>query len=73
MLAASDADSLNPFIAPAGAEQVGCLRTAQEFLRERAGSVKPKEMLRFLRRALKAPPSAEDQLRSGICNLTTGC
>ena len=62
VLAANDADSLNPFIATAGAEQVGCLRIAREVLRERAGSVKPKEMLKYLRRAPQVSPFAEDQL-----------
>ena len=61
-LAANDGVSLNQFIAAAVAEKVGCLRTAQEFLRERAGTAKPKDMLKYLRRASKVPPSAEDQL-----------
>lgn len=37
-LATSDGTSLNQFIAAAAAEKVGCLRTAREFLRERAGT-----------------------------------
>jgi hypothetical protein len=45
-LAASDGVSLNPFIAAAVAEKVGCRRTAHEFLRERAGTAQPKDMLR---------------------------
>jgi hypothetical protein len=60
-LAASDGVSLNPFIAAAVAEKVGCLRTAREFLRERAGTAKPKDMLKFLRRAPKIPAPAKDQ------------
>lgn len=50
------------FIAAAVAEKVGSLRTAREFLRERAGSSKPGDMLRYLRRAPKVPPAA-DELR----------
>jgi len=61
-LAASDGVSLNQFIAAAVAEKVGCLRTAREFLRGRAGSAKPRDMLKYLRRIPKAAPSAEDQL-----------
>ena len=60
-LAASDGVSLNQFIAAAVAEKVGCLRTAKEFLRERAGTAKPKDMLKYLRRAPKAPPADGDR------------
>ena len=61
-LAASDGVSLNQFIAAAVAEKVGCLRTAREFLGERAGSAKPKDMLKYLRHAPRVRPSAEDKL-----------
>ena len=57
-LAASDGVSLNQFIAAAVAEKVGCLPTARAFLRERAGSAKPKDMFTYLRRAPKVPPSS---------------
>lgn len=53
---------MNQCIAAAVAEKVECLRTAREFLRERAGSAKPKDMLKYLRQAPKIRPSAEDQL-----------
>lgn len=59
-LAASDGVSLNQFIAAAVAEKVGSLRTARDYLRERAGSAKPKDMLKYLRRAPKVDPSADD-------------
>lgn len=59
-LAASDGVSLNQFIAAAVAEKVGSLRTAREFLHERADSSKPRDMLTYLRRAPKVPPSADD-------------
>ena len=60
-LAASDGVSLNQFIAAAVAEKVGCLRTAKEFLRERAGTAKPKDMLKYLRRASKVALSADEK------------
>ena len=56
-LAASDGVSPDQFIVAAVAEKVGCLRTAREFLRERAGSAKPKDVLKYLRRAPKVPPA----------------
>jgi hypothetical protein len=59
-LAASDGVSLNQFIAAAVAEKVGTLRAANDFLRERARSAKPKEMLKYLRRAPKVAPDADD-------------
>lgn len=60
-LAASDGVSLNQFIAAAVAEKVGCLRTAREFLRERAGTAKSNDMLKYLCRVPKVPPAAEDR------------
>jgi light-regulated signal transduction histidine kinase (bacteriophytochrome) len=44
-LAATEGESLNQFIAAAVAEKVGALRAADDFLRERAGTAKPKDML----------------------------
>ena len=59
-LAASDGVSLNQFIAAAVAEKVGSLRVAHDFLRDRAGGAKPRDMLKYLRRAPKVAPSADD-------------
>jgi hypothetical protein len=59
-LAAADGVSLNQFIAAAVAEKVGSLRTAREYLRHRAGTAKPKDMLKYLRRAPKAAPDTDD-------------
>jgi hypothetical protein len=59
-LAADDGVSLNQFIAAAVAEKVGSLRTAREYLRHRAGTAKPKDMLEYLRRAPKVAPDADD-------------
>jgi hypothetical protein len=61
-LAASDGVSLNQFIAAAVAEKVGCLRAAREFLRARAGSAKPRDVLKYLRRAPKVPPADDGRL-----------
>ena len=59
-LAAADGVSLNQFIAAAVAEKVGSLRTAKEYLRHRAGTAKPKDMLKHLRRAPKVKPDTND-------------
>ena len=61
-LAATDGVSLNQFIAAAVAvaEKVGSLRAADDFLRARAGTAKPKDMLKYLRRAPKAAPNVDD-------------
>lgn len=60
-LAKIDGVSLNQFIASAVAEKVGTLRTASEFLRQRAGTAKAKDLVKFLRRAPKAPPIEGDE------------
>ena len=57
-LAATDDVSLNQFIAAAVAEKVGPLRAAEDFLRARAGTAKPKDMLKYLRGAPKVAPNA---------------
>jgi hypothetical protein len=60
-LAKIDGVSLNQFIAAALAEKVGTLRTAGEFLRPRGGSAKPKDLVKFLRRAPKVAPIEGDE------------
>jgi hypothetical protein len=60
-LAKLDGVSLNQFIAAAVAEKVGTIRTARDFLRERAGSAKPRDMMKYLRRAPKVAPTAGDE------------
>jgi len=60
-LAKIDGVSLNQFIAAAVAEKVGTLRTASDFLRQRAGTAKPKDLVRFLRRAPKVAPIKGDE------------
>jgi hypothetical protein len=58
-LAATDGVSLNQFIAAAVAEKVGTLRAADDLLRKRAGTTKPKDMLKYLRRATVIPERSQ--------------
>lgn len=60
-LARLDGVSLNQFIAAAVAEKVGTIRTAREFLNERAGKARPKDMIKYLKRAPKAAPMPGDE------------
>jgi hypothetical protein len=60
-LAKLDGVSLNQFIAAAVAEKVGSIRTASDFLRTRAGSAKPKDMMKYLRRAPRVAPMTGDE------------
>jgi hypothetical protein len=59
-LAKADGVSLNQFIAAAVAEKVGTLQTAQLFLKERAGTARPKDLLKYLKRAPKSLPAEDD-------------
>jgi hypothetical protein len=61
-LAKADGVSLNQFIAATVAEKVGSLRAAETFLADRARGAKPKDLLRYLRRAPKVAPSPDDRL-----------
>lgn len=61
-LAKVDGVSLNQFIAAAVAEKVGTLQTARVFLQERAGAAKPKDLLKYLRRAAKVTPPDNDRI-----------
>lgn len=60
-LAKADGVSLNQFIAVAVAEKVGVIETAQEFLQRRAGQAKPKDLLKFLRKAGRERPTDTDR------------
>jgi hypothetical protein len=60
-LAKIDGVSLNQFIAAAVAEKVGALRTASEFLQQRAGSARPKDLVKYLRRVPKVDPVKGDE------------
>jgi hypothetical protein len=60
-LAKADGVSLNQFIAVAVAEKVGVVETAEEFLRRRAGKAKPRDLLKFIRKAGRETPSDIDR------------
>jgi hypothetical protein len=62
-LAKLDGVSLNQFISAAVAEKIGTLRTASEFLKGRAGTSKPADLVKYLRRAPKVPPVEGDKLK----------
>ncbi len=59
-LARSDGVSLNQFIAAAVAEKVGSIRTAAHFLEERSRGARPRDMLKYLRKAPNVAPAVED-------------
>jgi hypothetical protein len=59
-LARSDGVSLNQFIAAAVAEKVGSIRTAALFLEERSRGARPRDMLKYLRKAPHVAPAVED-------------
>lgn len=61
-LAKADGVSLNQFIAAAVAEKVGSLRSAETFVAERAGRARPRDLLRYLRKAPKTTPGSGDEL-----------
>jgi hypothetical protein len=61
-LAKADGVSLNQFIAAAVAEKVGVLQTAQIFLKDRAGTAKPRDLLKYLKRAPKLTPAEDDRI-----------
>ena len=54
-LAKAEAVSLNQFIA-AAVEKVGVMETAREFLERRTGDAKPKDLLKYLRKARREQP-----------------
>ena len=60
-LAKADGVSLNQFIAAAVAEKVGVMETVSEFSERRAGKAKPKELLKYLRKAGREAPADTDR------------
>ena len=60
-LAKADGVSLNQFIAAAVAEKVVSIRSVETFLVERAGRAKPRDLLRYLRKAPKSAPAPGDR------------
>ena len=60
-LAKTDGVSLNQFIAVAVAEKVGVMETAADFLARRAGKAKPRDLLKFTRKAGREVPADTDR------------
>ena len=61
-LAREDGVSLNQWIAVAIAQKIGVVETASDYLRRRAGSARPADMLPFLDGAKREPPPAGDEI-----------
>jgi len=59
-LAKIDGVSLNQFIAVAVAEKIGVVETVAEFLKRRAGSATPRDVLKVVRKAGKEAPADAD-------------
>lgn len=59
-LAKEDGVSLNQWISVAITQKIGAVETAGDFLKQRAGSAKPADMLPFLDRAANDSPPAGD-------------
>jgi len=60
-LAKAKGVSLNQFIAAAVDGKVGVMETAREFLERRAGDAKPKDLLKYLRKAGREQPVESDR------------
>jgi hypothetical protein len=60
-LAKAEGVSLNQFIASAAAEKVGIIETAREFLEQRAGHAKSKDLLEYLRKAGPERPAESER------------
>lgn len=61
-LAKEDGVSLNQWIAVAIAQKIGAVETAADFLKRRAGSARPEDLLPFLQNAGKERPPAGDEV-----------
>lgn len=64
-LAKEDGVSLNQWISVAIAQKIGAVETAAEFLKQRAGSANPSDMLPFLDRAGTEPPPPGEEIELG--------
>lgn len=63
-LAKEDGVSLNQGISVAIAQKIGAVETAAEFLKQRAGSAKPPDLLPFLDRAASETHPTGDEIES---------
>lgn len=61
-LAKDDGVSLNQWIAVAVAEKIGAVETATDFLKKRAGSAQPSDILPFLDKVKDVPPPPGDDI-----------
>lgn len=61
-LAREDGVSLNQWIAVAVAEKIGAVETAAAFLRRKAGSAQPADLLSFLDKAGQENPPIGDEI-----------
>jgi hypothetical protein len=61
-LAKEDGVSLNQWIAVAIAQKIGVVETASDFLRRRAGTAQPSDILPFLDKAKREVPPVGDEL-----------
>lgn len=64
-LAREDGVSLNQWISVAVAEKVGAVETAAAFLKRKAGSAQPADLLYFLDRANNESPPVGDEMPLG--------
>lgn len=61
-LAKEDGVSLNQWIAVAIAQKIGVVETASQFLKARAGTSRPADMLAYLDQAKREAPPTGDEL-----------
>lgn len=61
-LAKEDGVSLNQWISVAIAQKIGVVETASDFLKRRAGKMRPEDMLPFLDKAKKEAPPKGDEI-----------
>ena len=64
LLARRDGMLLNQWIVVAVAEKIGAVETAADFLKRRAGTAKPEDLLPFLDKAGDEAPGPDDDLLS---------
>ena len=60
--AEQDGVSLNQWIVAAVAQKIGAVESAEAFLRDRAASAKPGELLSLLENAPDRPPEPGDEI-----------
>jgi hypothetical protein len=61
-LAKEDGVSLNQWISVAIAQKIGVVETAADFLKRRAGTARPEDLLPFLDKAKREAPPVGDEI-----------